>query len=275
MTVTGNATEPALLASLYKNRNLLGQFVRRDFRQRYVGSAAGWLWGVIHPAVLLACWTFVFDYLLGQGQVVTARGALTSHYTLYLLAGYLPWFLFQESVQRCSNSLVDQAAVITKTVFPSEIVAISIFLSTLINHLFTLFLAIAAIVLWTGALPWQIVALPVYMLLAGLLAVGLGWIASSLQVYLRDTVQAVQVLLTLWFWVTPIFVDEEKYPAGLRFLISGNPLALLVRAYRELLLGGRFPSASDTGLLAVQCVTVFLVGAFFFRQLKHGFADVL
>src|ERR1700754_216389 len=115
---------PSFFTSIYTNRNLLWQLVRRDFRQRYVGSAAGWLWGIIHPAVLLACWTLVFEYLLGQGQVVTARGVLTQHYTLYLLAGYLPWFLFQETVQRSPNSLVEQATVITKTVFPSEIIAV-------------------------------------------------------------------------------------------------------------------------------------------------------
>jgi lipopolysaccharide transport system permease protein len=255
--------------------NLLWQMVRRDFRQRYIGSAAGWLWGIIHPVVLLSCWTFVFEYLMGQGTVTTARGVVSGAFTLNLLAGYLPWFLFQESVQRSTNSLVDQATLITKTVFPSEIITVSVFLSTLVNHLFTVALAVVAIGLWAGQLTWHAGALPIYMLLLALLSVGLGWITSSLQVYLRDTAQAVQVMMTLWFWVTPIFVAPEKYPARFQFLIRGNPLALMVTAYRDLLLNGRFPPLGDTLLLAVQCVLVFAAGIAVFRHLKRGFADVL
>jgi lipopolysaccharide transport system permease protein len=269
------ASGASFFSTLISNRSLLWQLVRRDFHQRYVGSAAGWLWGIVHPAVLLACWTFMFDYLLGQGQSITVRGTITEHYTLYLLAGYLPWFLFQETVQRCSNSLLDQASIITKTVFPTEIIAVSLFLSTLVNHLFTLVLTLVAVLIWTHTLPWQIVALPLFMLLNGMLAVGLGWIASSFQVYLRDTAQAVQVLLTLWFWLTPIFVDEEKYPQSIRFLITWNPVALFVRSYRQMLLAARLPSLQDIGLLVLQCGTVFLIGGIIFRQLRRGFADVL
>ena len=71
----------------------------------------------------------------------------------------------------------------------------------------------------------MILLLPVYMLLLGLFAVGLGWIAASLHVYVRDTAQVVTVALTLWFWLTPIFIYEEMYPQPVRFLLAINPLA--------------------------------------------------
>jgi ABC-type polysaccharide/polyol phosphate export permease len=263
------------LGNLLRHRTLLWQLVRRDFHQRYVGSAAGWLWSVVHPAVLLGSWTFLFEYILKQGQVVTARGVVTQHYTLFLLAGYLPWFLFQETVQRSANSLVEQSSILTKTVFPSELLAISIFLSTLVNHLVTLALVMLSILYTTGGLPWHIVALPPYLFITGLLSVGLGWIASSLQVYLRDVAQAVQVGLTLWFWLTPIFVFEEQYPAEVRLLLQANPIALLVRVYRSLLLEGRWPALGDTLLLVAVSATVFVLGGLIFRHLKRGFADVL
>jgi ABC-type polysaccharide/polyol phosphate export permease len=263
------------LGNLIERRALIWQLVRRDFNQRYVGSSAGWVWGLIHPAVLLLSWTFVFQICLGMDKLVTARGEITQNYTLYLLAGYLPWFLFQETFLRSTNSLVEQANLITKTVFPSEIIPIAIFLSSLIGHLLTLSLVIAAIVLVLGHIPVQALVLPAYMLLAGMFAVGLGWITSSLQVYIRDTAQVTNVLVTLWFWLTPIFVLEEQYPENLRFLIRWNPLALLVRAYRETLLTAGMPDAGDLAQIALLCAATFVAGGLFFRQLKRGFADVL
>jgi ABC-type polysaccharide/polyol phosphate export permease len=260
------------LGNQIERRALLWQLVRRDFTQRYVGSVAGWLWGLIHPLVLLLSWTFVFQICL---KVELPRGEVTSNYTLFLLAGFLPWSLFQETVIRSANSMVEQANLITKTVFPSEILPISIFLSSLIHHLFTLTLLVGAAYFWQGQFsPW-IVFLPVYMACAGLLGVGIGWVAGGLQVYLRDTAQVMSVVLTLWFWITPIFVYEEQYPENVRWLLKYNPLAFLVRGYRERVLGSSLPGWDDTVPLIVLCSGLFVLGGLAFRELKRGFADVL
>jgi len=240
--------------------------------QRYVGSAAGWLWGLIHPLVLLLSWTFVFQICL---KIELPRGEVTENYTLFLLAGFLPWNLFQETVLRSANSMVEQANLITKTVFPSEILPISIFLSSLINHLFTLVLVAGAALIWLGQFsPW-ILALPFYMACVGLLGVGIGWVAGGLQVYVRDTAQLMNVVMTLWFWITPIFVYEEQYPENVRWVLKYNPLAFLVRAYRDRLLSSKLPSWEETVPLLVFSLGLFILGGLAFRELKRGFADVL
>ncbi len=260
------------LRNLVERRALLYQLVRRDFQQRFVGSAAGWLWGVIHPLVLLLSWTFVFQICLGYAP---PKGALTQNYTLFLFCGFLPWLLFQETVQRSAASLLEHSNLITKTVFPAEVVPVSIFLSSLIHHVIALALAVGAVLLIAGTLSPMVLFLPLYMLLVGMLAVGLGWIVSSLHVYLRDTAQVLTVVLTLWFWVTPIFISEEQIPERYRFLIAGNPLSFVVRAYRERLLSSSWPNMSELAVIAMYAATVFIVGGLFFRHLKRGFADVL
>src|SRR5687767_15416330 len=113
------------IGNLIASRTLLYQMVRRDFRQRFVGSAAGWLWGLIHPLVMLASWTFVFQICMGQ---TLPPGEVTENYTVYLFTGYLPWLLFTETVTRSATTLVDNSNLITKTVFPSEILPVSVFL---------------------------------------------------------------------------------------------------------------------------------------------------
>ena len=255
-----------------ERRSLIYQLVKRDFQQRYVGSAAGWLWGLIHPLVLLGVYTYIFGVCLKQSPPADSG---TASYSMFLFAGMLPWLLFAETVQRSSSSIVEHANLVTKTMFPSEIVPVAICLSSMVSHFLTvvLFVVIAAVGESHGS-PAMLL-LPVFVLLTGLLAVGIGWIAASLQVYLRDTAQLVAVVMTLWMWITPIMILEDKIPEGLRFLLVINPLAYIVRAYRVILLGSAMPSVRDMSIAAAYALTTFVIGGLFFRHMKRGFADVL
>jgi lipopolysaccharide transport system permease protein len=250
---------------------LITQLVKRDFQQRYIGSAAGWLWGLIHPLVLLASYVFVFDICLHQQP---GPGAVTTNYPMLLFAGMLPWLLFSETVLRSSGCLIEQANLITKTVFPAEIVPVSTFLSSLISHLLALTLVIAGAAIFLKHMSPILMLLPIAMLLVGLFAVGIGWIAAALQVYLRDTAQVLAVMLTLWFWATPILLTEDKYHGWAVLVLRTNPLTYIVRAYREILLGHRIPLA-DLLATAIFAAVAFVCGGMVFRYMKRGFADVL
>ena len=257
--------------NLIERRTLLMELVKRDFKQRFAGSAAGWLWGVIHPLVLLASWTFVFQVCLKS----PTNSPLTDNYTIFLFCGFLPWLTFQETGSRSAAGLLDHSNLITKTVFPSEVIPVSIFLSVLINHLIAVALVLAAVIIWDHGVSPMAVFLPIYMLLTGMLAIGLGWITSSLNVYLRDTAQVVQVVMTLWFWLTPIFITRDMVPEQLRFLVDWNPLSYVVNGYRELILNVNLPNFRDMAIVALFAIAVFVAGGLFFRHLKRGFADVL
>src|SRR4051812_12708436 len=188
----------------------------------------GWIWGLIHPLVLLVSWTFVFQYCMKQ---TLPPDEVTTSYPIFLFCSFLPWLLFQDTVMRSSMSLLDHANLITKTVFPSEIVPVAIFLSSLMSHLLALALALVIIAIWGGGISSMAFLLPFYMLPLGMFAIGVGWIVSSLQVYLRDTAQLLNVFMTFWFWMTPIFISEKNIPERFRFLMRLNPLAFVVKAY--------------------------------------------
>ena len=260
------------LRNLVERRSLLFQLVRRDFNQRFVGSAMGWIWGLIHPLVLLVSWWFVFQVCL---QTALPADEVTQSYPLFLFAGMLPWLLFSETVQRSASSLLDQANLITKTVFPAEIIPISVFLSSLVSHLLALGLLLVAAGVYANHLSVFVLLLPIYMLVIGLFAVGLGWVVASIHVFLRDTAQVVSVLLTLWFWITPIMIPPGKYPGAARFILFANPLYYIVRAYRMLLLGSQWPDFRDLAIALACAAAAFVAGGLFFRHMKRGFADVL
>jgi lipopolysaccharide transport system permease protein len=260
------------LRNLIERRSLLFQLVRRDFEQRFVGSAVGWVWGLIHPLVLLLSWVYVFGFLFGQTPPPTAG---TRYYALYVFSGMLPWMLFSETVQRSASSLLDHANLITKTVFPAEFVPVSVFFSTLASNLLALALLLAATLIWDRNLGVFVFLLPIYMLLIGLFAVGIGWIVASLHVFLRDTAQMVSVVLTFWFWMTPIMIAAEKVPRQARFLLTANPMYYAVKIYRQAVFTSQLPDWHDVATLALSSAAVFLAGGLFFRYMKKGFADVL
>lgn len=257
--------------NLIKSKSLLFQLVKRDLQQKYVGSAAGWVWSVIHPLVLWASYVFIFVYCLHQ----KLEGGLTTNYPLNLFAGMLPWFLFSDTVLRSANSIVENGNLITKTMFPSEILPVSTFLSSLASHtVVTVIAAAVACVIQQHVNP-ALLLLPVWALIVGLFAIGISWIAAALQVYLRDTAQVIVVAMTFWFWLTPIFIQEERFPPRARWELPWNPLAYMVRAYRIMLLGRVAPPFHDLAIAAGFAVVTFVLGGLFFRHMKKGFADVL
>jgi lipopolysaccharide transport system permease protein len=259
------------LRNLVERRSLLFQLVRRDFEMRFVGSAMGWVWGLIHPLVLLLSWVYVFQYWL---KIEAPHGI---PYPLFIFSGMLPWLLFSDTVQRSAASLLDHANLITKSVFPSEIVPLSVFLSSLVSHLLAMVLMIGGVIFELHKFSAYLLLLPLYMFLVGLFSVGLGWVMAGLHVFLRDTAQFLSVVLTFWFWMTPIMIAEDRAPKLkiVHWLLAANPMNYAVRVYRSALLNAQWPAARDLAILAACGAAVFILGGFFFRYLKRGFADVL
>jgi ABC-type polysaccharide/polyol phosphate export permease len=123
--------------------------------------------------VLLLSWTFIFQICL---QTKLPPGSVTQNYTMFLFCGMLPWLLFQDTVLRSASSMLEQATLITRTLFPAEVVPISIFLSSLIHHLIALLLVMIASVIVLKSISPMVLLLPLYMLFIGLFAV---WAGSS------------------------------------------------------------------------------------------------
>ncbi len=260
----------SFLGGLWLRRHLLFNFVIRDLKVRYVGSFMGLLWTAVHPIVLLVSYTFVFSVIFQQRVPVD----FPDSFPLFVFCGILPWLYFQDTVQRSCTSVVDNSNLIRKTLFPSEILPMSLAISNLITHSIGL-LILLAILAFLGRLGEPITLIPVYFFLLGLLSLGLGWLVSALHVFLRDTSQVVAVVLILWFWFTPIFYQTEAVPALYQPLIRLNPMTYAVEGYRQMLLLSHWPTATSLGRLAGFSVLSFLLGGWAFRSTKREFIDVL
>jgi lipopolysaccharide transport system permease protein len=260
------------LGKIYTQRSLIHTFVIRDLRARYIGSFIGFFWSVIHPIVLLISYTFVFHFVFGLRPRPETG---TTSFPLFLFCSILPWLFFQETLQRSSTVIIENASLVTKTIFPSEILPLTVMLAGLVNHLIGFAILLGILFFTLGKISVFILFIPVYFFLLMLFTLGLSWFVSSLNVFVRDVSQVLSVILIFWFWFTPIFYSTDQFPANLRFLMRWNPLAHVVAGYRDCLLGMRMPDLSVLALFAILAFLVFAAGGIFFRKTKREFVDVL
>lgn len=260
------------LHKIYLQRGLIRNFVARDLRSRYVGSFMGFFWSVIHPIVLLVSYTFVFQVIF---EIRPHPDSGTTSFPLFLFCSILPWLFFQDTLQRSSTVIIDNTNLVTKTLFPTEILPLTVMLAGLVNHLIGFGILLAIIIFTTGKISAVILVLPLYLVALMLFALGLAWLVASLNVFVRDISQVLVVGLTFWFWFTPIFFPPEKFPKGLMFLVDWNPMAYVIIGYRDCLLRMQLPDLKALAILLGLSLAVFISGGMFFRIAKREFVDVL
>jgi lipopolysaccharide transport system permease protein len=261
-----------ILGSLSRHRDLLWQMVSTDLRGRYVGSALGLFWTVIHPLFTILIYTLVFSHMManrlpGNGDAYA--------FSIYLCSALLPWMAFQDVVMRSTTVFPDNAALVRKVAFPKTILYGFVALSSAIN--FALAALVFVVVLLAAGHPFPAttplwVALTVLQLAFGL---GVGIAMSVLHVFLRDTAQVLSVLFQFWFWLTPIVYVESILPASLQRLERLNPMYLFVSAHRALVLEGHLPSALHVLALVALAGGSLVAGTLVYRRFRAEMLDEL
>jgi len=260
-----------MLTKVAVYRNLLKNLVVRDLKHRYVGSMGGFLWSVVHPLAQLAVYSFAFEIVFKTrlGDVYSK-----TNFPVFLFSGILPWLLFSDTVMRNSLSIIENSQLITKTVIPAEILPVSITLSNLIHHLIGLGILLL-VLLGFFQVHMSVLFIFIYLPILLLFAQGIGWIVAGLQVFIRDTSQALQILLFVWWWLTPLMYTVDALPDRFRRLVQLNPMATIVTGYRNALLNVAQPEPLAVLSVFLVSVTIFVAGAALFRQAKPAFPDVL
>lgn len=279
-----------LFRSLRKNRRLLQDLVQRDLRARYVASSMGFFWSVIFPLLNLVIYMFVFSFVLntrwdpGQSDEETA---------LLMLAGILVWQAFAETLSRSTNTLVENQNLIQKVVFPSEVLPVYLAASALVNMLIGVVIALAGVAFYAwispvvpapGAPPplrelgfsYTLLALPVLLFVQLVFTVGLGFLFSALNLFVRDVYHVMGVALSVGMFMTPIFYPASMVQAaGLGWVLRANPMYWLIDSYRRVMIYGLWPQPPIVAAFAGVALIVLVIGATFFLRQKPRFPDLL
>lgn len=255
---------------------LLRELVRRDFTGRYAGSLLGVIWSFAQPLWLLALYSFVFSTVMK----VSLSFERSDNFSIWMFCGLLPWMAIQESLTRGATVVTDNANLVKKLSFPSEILVVSLVSSALLHEavaggMFLLVLSLLGV--FPGAsLLWLMPAIACQVLLT----VGLVKLTAGIHVFFRDMNQVLGMILNAWFFLTPIvyppYMVKDAHPA-LAAALTLNPLTTLAEIYRCALLGGGADAALLWGLLrlAVFSVVAFGVGSFVYRRLEPTFVDLI
>jgi lipopolysaccharide transport system permease protein/teichoic acid transport system permease protein len=243
----------------------------RDFESRYAGTLGGAIWALIQPLATIAIFYFVFAI----GFRVQSPG--DTPFILWFVCGLMPWFMFSDTLNMIASSVTENAHLVKKTVFPTEVLALVKILSAVLPHL--VFLLIVIVMLFFFDVPFRIerFVLPYYFACIVALLLGIGWLVSALQVFYRDIGQALAIFLNVWFWATPIVWPEQIIPESFRWILTYNPMYYIVTGYRDALVYPHviWPGVAQTSYFWCFAAACILAGSFVFNRLKPEFADVV
>lgn len=260
---------------IWRFRGLTATLVGRELAARYRGSVLGFFWSLINPLLLTAVYTVVFGIILPPPR---AEGL--EPYAVFLVAGLFPWLWLSNSWLEGAQSLVGNAGLIKKAVFPAELLPVVVVVSHLIHFLLALPIVVIALgVARAFGYPvggWGSLVLPLIILLQLPLVAGGALALSALSVHFKDVRDILANLLTLLFFTTPIIYPLSVVPvAALRKLIQLNPLSPYTLAYQEALFWGRLPSPSLWLAMAVVSSAAWFVGTWLFERLRETVVEAV
>jgi lipopolysaccharide transport system permease protein len=261
------------LADLWRYRDLVMLFVKRDFTAQYKQTILGPLWFVIQPLLMTITFTLVF----GNIAQLSTDGLPKM---LFYLSGVTAWSYFAECLTKTSETFIANANIFGKVYFPRLAVPVSIIISNLIRFgiQLALFLGFYLYFVWHGATiaPTRaILLLPVLVLLMAALGLGSGIIVSSMTTRYRDLRFLVQFGVQLLMYTTPVIYPLSKMPDQYRWIMLLNPMTPVIETFRYAFLGTGTFSWSHLGLAAAVAATTLFIGVMLFNHVEKTFMDTV
>jgi lipopolysaccharide transport system permease protein len=269
-----SASPRELLASLWRNRQLIRNLVEREVVGRYKGSMLGMFWSLVTPIIMLAVYTFVFSVVF-KARWGAAGSDSKTEFALVLFAGLMVFNLFSECISKAPGLILANVNYVKKVVFPLEVLPWVSMGSALFQFTVSLGVWLLAYMLLFGIPHWQVVLIPLVLAPLVMFVMGLSWALASLGVFLRDVGQLVGVAITVLMFLTPIFYPASSLPPAYQPLMFLNPLTAPIEMVRDLMYWGKLLSFKLLALYAVSSTGVALLGFAWFQKTRKGFADVV
>ena len=255
-----------MFKELYEYRQLLKSNISKEVRGKYKGSFLGVLWSFVNPLLMTLVYAIVFPFLLKSSQ---------PHYTTFIVIAIIPWTWFTYTIMSGTNTFLVNAGIIKKVYFPREILPISIVTSGLINYLISCII-IGIFLLFSGiGFSVYILYLPLIVLIQYMLQLGIIFVTSSIDVYIRDAEYIINFIVQMVFYATPVLYSIDMFPEKFRWILRLNPLATIIESYRNIFYYKTNPDFKMLGITFIVSFIILIVGYAIFEKLKKGFAEEL
>ncbi len=253
---------------------MIKYLAQRQVARSYQGSYLGLVWALLSPLLMVAMLTAIFSNVLGI-RVREVTGDSSLNFGLYLYCGLIPFLAYSQALNQGVNIIRRNSDLVQGVVFPLEILPLTTVLTTLIQNVF----GVVAVSLVLAGLEqrfnWTIVLLPLVMAIQLVFTLGLAYLMAVAGTYVPDIRETLKAVVRATFFITPILWPTGKVPEQYSFLVDYNPLAALVGAYRDLILGGQLPDAWGMAYFSIVALVLLVVGFLVFNRVKHNFADLL
>lgn len=213
------------LVSVWDSRDLLRYLVKRDLSGRYRPTSLGRSWIVLKPTLEILVYVLVFGVFLRLGPEGVP-------YPLFLVGGLVPWLFFSQAVNGSANVLTASRHLMSKVYFPRLVVPLTNMSTALIDFLVLAVVVAVLFVAYWHPVDVRLVFLPLFVLLLVCFAFGLGLLVASWSVWKADVALATNVLMRLWFYLTPVIYPISRVPEEVRPYYDLNPTVTLIQSIR-------------------------------------------
>lgn len=260
------------LSGILRFRSFIAESVRREFALRYTNSALGPIWMILQPIAQITIFTLVFSKIMRPG---TPAGGGPFDYGIFLCAGIITWGFFAETTTRCMTMFLDNANLLKKQMFPRLALPV-IVLGSSAGSLAILLTILTVFLIALGKFPGlPYLALFPVLLLHAMLAIAIGIIIGTLNIFFRDVGYFYSMLLQFWFWLTPIVYPLSIIPEQVQPLIRANPLTPFALSYQAILSSGQWPDWSLFIYPALLTLALIVFAQKLFKRATYDIVDEL
>mgnify|MGYP001806592351 CR=1 FL=1 len=260
-----------LARSLWLNRKLVFELSRRELFDLHAGQLGGAVWLLVHPLLQFSTYAFLFTFVF-KARIGNSG---PEFYIIYLIAGLSPWLLTQDSLIRGSQSLISNANVVKKVMFPTEVLVAKTVLTGFVIQSVLLSLGVVGAILVFGMVPASFALLPFAIGCIGLLGLGLALFFSVVTAYLRDTFEVLRVFVMVNVYLIPVMYLPEWVPERFQFVLWLNPFSHLVWCFQDALFFRQIIHPWSWIIFPTFSVAAFAFGATIFMRLRQHVSSVL
>lgn len=258
------------LRDLWTYRELVYFMMWRDVKVRYKQTMLGAAWAIIQPVLTMIVFTFLF------GRIAKLPTDNDIPYPIFSYAALLPWGLFVAALNQASRSLTSNQNMVTKIYFPRLVLPLASILSGLVDFVIA-FVILIGLMVYYGVTPSPnaIWALPLFLLLTVVTALGVALWLSAINVQYRDVNYALPFLTQFWLFITPVAYSSNLISEKWQLVYSLNPMAGVVNGFRWALLGTNTGPGATMAVSVLISLLVLIGGLFYFRNMEKTFADTI
>ena len=267
VAIYDSATRPAPftdeLVQLFRYRDLVRELVSRDIKARYKRSALGLGWTMLHPLLSMLVLTLVFSNVFRFS---------VDNYAVYILCGLVLWNFFSTTTTHAMTQMTWGGGLLSRIYLPKAVFAASSIGTGLVNLALALVPLLVIAVLSGVSLHWSLLVLPGAVALTAMFALGVGLLLSALGVYYTDVINMYEIILMLWFYLTPIIYPLSVLPPLVARFVLLNPMYTFLEMFRAPIYQGQLPAVEVLALGVLWSLASLTIGWWVFTRKADEFA---